>query len=390
MKDVFIIDGLRTPIGKMRQSLKGVSPITLGAGVIKALLEKHRIEGSLVDEVIIGNVVSAGLGQNPARQVAINAGLPVKTPAFTVNKVCGSGLKSVILATQAILCRDSDLILAGGIESASRCPYVLPRSKKSKEIQDEDLFDSLISDGLWCNLNNTHMGTIAEYTAKKFSISREEQDTYAFNSHKKACEAQEKGLFLDEIVPVSLNGDIVLSTDERPRKELTLEKLSILPAAFGPGGSVTAGNSSAPADGAAVLAFSSSDGLKKNKLKPIAQILGYATVAVEPNLVFTAPALALKECLKASSLKISDVDIFDINEAFSVQAILTLRLGGLDNRCTNIFGGDVAIGHPLGLSGTRDLVTILNILRLQRKKIGIISVSIGGGSAVSLAVRMIG
>ncbi|MCF7908255.1 MAG: thiolase family protein [Candidatus Omnitrophica bacterium] len=389
MEKVFIVDGLRTPIGGMGQSLKTLSAVSLGGSVIRKIVEKNSINKSSLDEVIMGNVISTGLGQNPARQALVAAGLSVETPAFTINKVCGSGLKSAVLASQAILCRDSDLIIAGGLESASQCPYILPRNKKSGEFKKEDLGDSLIDDGLWCKLNNTHMGVIAEYTAKEFNISREDQDIYTLDSHRKAIHAQEQGLSANEIVPISINDDKIFSLDEKPRKNLSLEKLSNLPAAFEANGTVTAGSSSAPADGAAALIFSSDKGLKENKLTPLAYILGYATVAVEAKLVFTAPALAIKKCLKLSSLELSDVDIFEINEAFSVQALVTMNLSGADKQRLNVFGGTLALGHPLGVSGARGLVTLINVLKVQNKKIGLTATCLGGGSALALAIRMV-
>lgn len=389
MEKVFIVDGLRTPIGGMQQSLKQVSAISLGAMVIKAIVEKNAINKSLIDEVIMGNVVSAGLGQNPARQSLIRAGLPIEIPAFSLDKVCGSGLKSVILAAQAIVCRDSDLIIAGGLESASQCPYFFARNKKFNQLKPEDIGDSLINDGLWCNLNNSHMGTIAEYTAREFNISREEQDIYSLDSHRKAVSAQEKGLFANEIVPISVGDDKIVSLDDKPRKNLSLDKLSMLSPAFEAKGTVTAGNSSAPADGAAVLILASEKSLKENKLIPLAYILGYAVVAVEARLVFTASALAIKKCLKLASLKMSDVDIFEINESFAAQSVLTMNLTGIDKKRSNVFGGTLAFGHPLGVSGARGLVTLINALRSQNKKTGLTSICLGGGSAVALAVSIL-
>lgn len=386
MKEIFIIDGLRTPIGRMGKSLRDVSAVSLGAMLMKTLVEKNNINGSNIDEVIMGNVVSSGLGQNPARQSLIRAGLPVKIPAFTINKVCGSGLKSVILGVQAILSGDSDLILAGGMESVSQSPYIFPRSKKLEDFKTDDAIDSLINDGLWCKLNNTHMGIIAEYTTERFKISREEQDNYALESHQKASFAQEKGLFKKEIVPVEINGKDILDIDERLRKKVSIDTLASLPSAFKHNGTVTAGNSSAPADGAAILILSSEEGLKKLKQTPIARILGYATSAVEPELVFTAPAISIKKCLRAVSLKMSDIDIFEINEAFAVQALLTIKLTGLDIKRLNVFGGTLALGHPLGASGARGLVTLINILKTQKKKTGIVSICLGGGIALSLAI----
>ncbi len=389
MKDIYIVGGLRLPIGGVSQSLKEISAIDLGAIVIKGVLDRVNIDNSLVDEVIMGNVVGAGLGQNPARQAAVRAKLPLSVGAFTINKVCGSGLKSVILGVQAISCGDSDLIIAGGMESASQCPCYFPRNKKFSSLTEDDVIDSLSHDGLLCGLENKSMGEIAEYTAKKFNISRYDQDQYSYNSHRKAIKAIDENLFQKETIPVNLNGQCLLSVDEKPRKNISLEKLSNLPSAFCSEGTVTAGNSSAPADGSAALILSSKEGLKKTKAKPIAKILGYATATTDPKLVFTTSSQAIENCLKATSLRTSDIDVFEINEAFAAQALLTLRQSKLDEQKVNIFGGTVALGHPLGVSGARGLVTLLNVLRTHKKKIGITSVCLGGGSAVSMAVEII-
>jgi acetyl-CoA C-acetyltransferase len=371
VKDIFIIDGLRTPIGKRRGSLKDISAVKLAAIIIKALLDNNKLKGDCIDEVILGNAVGAGLGQNPARQALLHARLPFKVPAFTVNKVCGSGLKSVILGAQAIACGDADIILAGGAENVSQCPQ-----------------NSLINDGLWCSFTDAHMGTIAEWTAERFKISREAQDDYALQSHKKACAAQSAGLFRREVVPVEVDTGRVFDADERPRA-ISIDELSRVSPAFKPGGSVTAGNSPSPADGAAVLILASERALKKCGITPIARILGYASAAVDPQLTFTAPAVAIKKCLRASSIGMPDVDLFEINEAFAVQALLTIEELGLDTKRLNIFGGTIALGHPLGASGARGLVTLLNALKTEKKKIGMTNVCLGGGCSVSLAIRML-
>lgn len=388
MKDVFIVEGLRTPICGRDKGLKNVSAVRLAATVFKTLIRNNGIKGNYIDEVILGNAVSAGLGQNPARQALVYAGLPFGIPAFTVNKVCGAGLKSVILGAQAIVCEDANIIIAGGAENVSQCPYILPRDKKDKISYGEDLQDSLIHDGLWCSLNGTHMGVIAEYTAERFKITREDQDQYALKSHRKACLALETGVFKREIVPVETAMGHAVDTDEKPRKT-SMEQLSRVPPAFKPKGTVTAGNSPAPADGAAALILASRKALKKFGIIPAARILGYAATAVRPELTFTAAALAIKKCLKASSLKIADVDLFEIAEAFAVQALLTIRQTGIDSRCVNIFGGTIALGHPLGASGARSLVTLINALKTQRNKTGVTSVCLGGGCAVALAIRVL-
>ncbi|MFC1570277.1 thiolase family protein [Candidatus Omnitrophota bacterium] len=384
-KEVFIVDGLRTAIGGLGKSLSSVSAVDLAGEVIRELIERNKIDASSIDEVILGNTVSAGLGQNPARQALVKGGIPPKIPAFTVNKVCGSGLKSAILSTQAILCGDADIIIAGGTENVSQCPKFVPKDDESENLQP----NSLINDGLWCNLYGDHMGMIAEYTAEKFDISREEQDAYALSSQEKAVSAQKEGLFDGEIVPVTLGDGEVFKADEKPRANTSMEKLSRIPSAFKEGGTVTAGNSPAPADGAAGLLLASEDGLKKTGAKPLARILGYATSAVEPELVFTAAGLAIEKCLKESNLDISDIDLFEINEAFAVQSLVTNKSVGLDESKLNVFGGTIALGHPLGASGARGLVTLLNALKVRGKKTGLTAVCLGGGCAVAMIVEIV-
>jgi len=402
MRNVFIIDGLRTPIGKRYKGLRDIPAVKLAAIVIKNLLENNKLEGNFVDEVILGNAVGAGLGQNPARQALIHAGLPYGVPGFTVNKACGSGLKSVILGAQAIACADANLILAGGTENVSQCPSFYLGDKKNDILKEKNqmalaigsqtialrLKDSLINDGLWCSFNDAHMVTIAEDTAERFKISRKAQDDYALESCRKACEAQGKGLFRKEIVPVQTAADCILDVDEKI-KAISIDELSRMPPVVKLGGSITAGNSPAPADGAAVLILASEKALKKFKIVPRARILGYASAAVDPKLTFTAAALAVKKCLKASSIKMSEVDLFEIGEAFAVQALLTIRELELDIRRLNIFGGSIALGHPLGASGAIGLVTLLNALETKKKKVGISSVCLGGGCAVSLAIQLL-
>ncbi len=388
MEDVFIVEGLRTPICGRGKDLKDVSAVNLAAIVLKNLLKNNGIKGNDVDEVILGNAVSAGLGQNPARQALVYAGLPFEVPAFTVNKVCGAGLKSVVLGAQAIACGAADILMAGGMENVSQCPHTLPWDKKDKTPGLEDMQDSLINDGLRCGLNGTHMGVIAENTAEIFKISREEQDRYALESHKKACLAQQRGLFKNEITPVNTAMNLKVDTDQKPR-ETSMEKLSRIPPAFKPKGTVTAGNSPAPADGAAALILASSKALKELGVKPIARILGYASVGVRPELTFTASALAIRKCLKTVSLTLEAVDLFDITESFAVQALLTIRETGLDVGRLNVFGGTIALGHPLGASGARSLVTLINALKTQGGKTGVTSVCLGGGCAVSLAVSVL-
>jgi len=388
MANIYIVDGLRTPVGRRNKGLKNIPAVQLAAIVIQALLKKNKLEGSFIDEVILGNAVGAGLGQNPARQALIRAGLPSSIPGFTINKVCGSGLKSVILGAQSIACADADVILAGGTENVSRCPTLRADDKKNNQLKEKNTTDTLINDGLWCSFNDAHMVAVAENTAEIFKISRKEQDEFALDSCRKAFLTQGKGLFKKEIIPVQIATDCIVDTDERVR-ELSLEELSRMPPVAKTNGTITAGNSSIPADGAAVLILASEKAIKKFKIVPKARILGYACAAVDPKLTFTAAALALKKCLKASSLKISDVDLFEIGESFAVQALWTVRELGVDTKRLNIFGGTLAFGHPLGASGARGLVTLLNALQTEKKKVGLTCICLGGGCAVSVAVELL-
>lgn len=366
-------------MGRRHKGLKDLGAAKLAATVVKALLKNNKLKGDCVDELILGNAVGAGCGQNPARQAVIQAGLPTSVAGFTVNKVCGSGLKSVILGAQAIACADAQVILAGGAESVSQCPVLFLGDEKK---------DSLINDGLWCAFNNAHMVKVAENTAQRFKISRQKQDDYAFQSYKKAALAQKKGFFKKEIIAVQTAAGNILAVDERIR-DISAEELARLPAVSKVGGSITAGNSPAPADGAAILLLSSVGAAKKFNLTPRARIIGYASSAVEPKLTFTAAAQAIKRCLKNASIRISEVDLFEIGESFAVQSILTAGELGLDMGRLNIFGGTIALGHPLGASGSRGLVTLLNALTIEKKKIGVCSICLGGGCAISLAVQLL-
>ncbi len=349
LNNVFLIDGARTAIGGTFKALKDLTASQLAGLTIQGLLKRNRIKENLVDEVILGNTVSAGTGQNLARQASLLSGLPASIPAFTVNNVCGSGLQSVILAVQSVLCRDAQMVVVGGTESASQSPYIV--KKDNEEKKEENFIDSLIFDGLTCQLTNRHMGELAEDIAEKFKVSRLEQDRYALHSHLKACRAQEGGKFLNEIIPVMSGDNQVFAQDQRPRKNIDLEKLTNLPAAFKEGGTVTAGNSSIPSDGAAILLVASGEAVKKHRLIPKARILGYASVAVEPEMVFTASIPAIKGCLKKCGLSLKDIDLFEISEAFAVQAIVTQRELKIPPEKVNIFGGDISLGHPLGAAG---------------------------------------
>ncbi|MFA5059376.1 MAG: thiolase family protein [Candidatus Omnitrophota bacterium] len=384
--EIYIVEALRTAIGGTNKALKDFSAVQLGGFVIKEILRQSSVPGDLVNQVILGNTVSAGLGQNPARHAAILGNLPDSVPALTINHVCGSGLQAVILAGQAIICQESDLVMAGGFESASRSPKILKKDASEKR-EDSDFSDSLIHDGLWCHITGKHMGELAEYLAEKNHISREEQDKYAYQSHLKACEAQELNQLAKEIVTVRINEDQIFTKDERPRRNISLERLSQLPAAFKDGGTVTAGNSCIPSDGAAVFLLASAQAVKKFKLKPKARVIAHASIAVEPKLTFTGSIISTEECLKKAKLKISDVDLFEISEAFAVQAIVTQQALKIPEEKMNIFGGDVALGHPLGAAGARILVTLVHALENQKKKTGLATVCLGGGGSVAVVIE---
>ena len=397
----FILDCARTAIGSPYKSLRNVSAARLASGVIKAVLGRSKIKNGLVDQVILGNTVSAGTGQNLSRQAALLAGLPADVPAFNVNHVCGSGLQSVILAAQSIRLGDAGLVVAGGTESASCCPkigwnYPLPNPAPGPKSPDGKWppmgsgrqVESLIHDGLWCHVINKHMGELAEYIAGQFRISRDEQDRYALQSHQKAWQAQAENKTAVEIVPVELGSTYLFKLDERVRNDVSFEKLKELPAAFKENGTVTAGNSSTPADGAGIVVVASSSIVKEYKIAPAARILGYASIAVKPEMVFTAGIPAIRECLKRCGLAFRDVDLFEISEAFAVQAVLTKRRLKIPEGKMNVFGGDIALGHPLGAAGARILVTLIHALKDQKKKRGIACVCLGGGGAIAMAVEI--
>ena len=382
LEDIFILEGLRTPVGRTFRGLKDLTAPQLACVVIKELLSQKKINLKEVNEVVLGNTVSAGAGQNLARQAVCLSGLPVTVPAYTVNCVCASGLQAVILSAQSIACGQAALSFAGGTESASHSPYIIRKDDKTQQQTD-----SLIQDGLWCQMTDLHMGDLAEHLAQEFQITRERQDQYALESHLKACGARRASKFSGEIVPVKGEDGSIFDRDERPRENISLERLRALPSVFKEQGSVTAGNSPSPSDGAAVLAVASAQLVKKNKWKPKARILSFSFTAGEPKEVFTAAVPSVRECLKKAKLTVKDVDLFEISEAFAVQAIYTRDRLKIPGDKMNIYGGDIALGHPLGAAGARALVTLLHALANEKKKIGLVSVCLGGGGAVSLAVE---
>jgi acetyl-CoA C-acetyltransferase len=393
MRESVIVSAVRTPTGKFLGGLKDLKAPELGAIVVREAVRRAGIDPATVNECILGNVVSAGLGQAPARQAAIRGGLDNSVGALTINKVCGSGLKAVMLAAQGIATNDIDIAVAGGMESMSNCPYLLNRLREGLRMGDATIVDSMIHDGLWDSFDNIHMGLTGEVVSEKYRVTREQQDCYAVESHRKAAAATKQGWFKDEIVAVSIpqkKGDpIVFDRDEPIREDTTLESLSKLKPAFKKDGTVTAGNAPGVNDGAAALVVMGSDVAARLKLKPIARVIGQATSGLEPKLVMMTPVEAVKKLLPKIGWSIDDLDLVELNEAFSVQAVAVTRELGLDPSRVNVQGGAVALGHPIGASGARVLTTLLYALRRLGKKRGIATLCLGGGNGVALAVEML-
>ena len=393
MRESVIVSAVRTPTGKFLGGLKDFKATELGAMVVREAVRRAGIDPASVDECIMGNVVSAGAGQAPARQAAIHGGLSNATGALTINKVCGSGLKAVMLAAQGIALGDIDVAVAGGMESMSNCPYLLPRVREGLRMGDGTVVDSMIHDGLWDSFNNIHMGLTGEHVSEKYHVTREQQDEYAVGSHKKAAHATAQGWFKDEILPVSIpqkKGDpIVVDKDESIRTDTTMESLGRLKPAFKKDGTVTAGNSPGVNDGAAAVVVMAADVAAKLKLTPIARIVGYATSGLEPKLVMMTPVEAVRKLNKKTGWATGDAELLELNEAFSVQAVAVTRELGLDPARVNVQGGAVALGHPIGASGARVLTTLIYSLRRQGKKRGIATLCLGGGNGVAMAIEAI-
>ncbi len=391
MRDVVIVAAGRTAVGAFNGSLASVKASDLGATVIKGLLEKTGLAPTAVDEVILGQVLTAGCGQNPARQTALNAGLPQETPAMTINKVCGSGLKALQLATQAIRCGDADLIIAGGQESMSMAPHVLPNSRNGARMGDWKLVDSMISDGLWDAFNNYHMGITTENIVDKYGFTREEQDVFATASQNKAEIAVTSGRFKDEIIPVSIpqrKGDpVVFDTDEQPRFGCTLEALAKLRPAFKKDGSVTAGNSSTINDGAAAVILCSADKAAELGLPVLARIKGYASAGVDPAIMGTGPICATTKALEKAGWAIDELELIEANEAFAAQAMSVNKELGWNTDIVNVNGGAIALGHPIGASGCRILVSLVHEMIKRDAKKGLATLCIGGGMGTALAIE---
>jgi len=393
MRETVIVSAVRTPTGKFLGGLKDFKATELGAMAVREAVRRAGIDPASVDECILGNVVSAGAGQAPARQAAIHGGLANSVGALTINKVCGSGLKAVMLAAQGIALGDIDIAVAGGMESMSNCPYLLTRVREGLRMGDGTMIDSMIHDGLWDSFNNIHMGLTGEHVSEKYKVTREEQDQYAVNSHKKAAHATKEGWFKDEILPVSIaqkKGDpIVIDKDEAIREDTSMESLGRLKPAFKKDGTVTAGNAPGVNDGAAALVVMGADVAARLNLKPLARVVGYATSGLEPKLVMMTPVEAVKKLLPKIGWKIGDADLVELNEAFSVQGVAVTRELGLDPAVVNVQGGAVALGHPIGASGARVLTTLLYALKRQNKKRGIATLCLGGGNGVAMAIETI-
>lgn len=391
MREVVIVSAARTPVGSYQGSLSSLKATELGAIAIKEAVKRANIKPEDVSEVIMGCVLPAGLGQAPARQAALGAGLPDSVPCLTINKVCGSGLKSIMLADQAIKCGDAEIVVAGGFESMSNVPYYLDKARTGYRMGNGTLIDGMIKDGLWDVYNDFHMGSAAEMCATEMKITREEQDTFAENSYKRALEAIEKGHFKDEIIPVEIKGrkeTITVSEDEDPKK-VNFEKGKTLKGAFQKDGTVTAFNSSSINDGAAAMVLMSADKAKELGLTPLAKIIAQGSFAQKPEWFTTAPAYAIKNVLEKSGLKVEDIDLIEANEAFSVQACAVNKIANLDPEKVNVNGGAVAIGHPIGGSGARILTTLLYAMKNRNAKRGIATLCIGGGEASAIIVERV-
>jgi acetyl-CoA C-acetyltransferase len=393
MRESVIVSAVRTPTGKFLGALKSFTAPQLGALVVAEAVRRAGIDSAIVDECIVGNVVSAGLGQSPARQAALRGGLPDHVAALTINKVCGSGLKAVMLADQAIRVGDIDVAVAGGMESMSNCPYLLARAREGLRMGNAEIIDSMIHDGLWCSFEEWHMGNAGEVVAECYRVPREAQDAYAARSHQKAARATEDGAFREEILPIEIpqkKGDaIVVDRDEAIRADTTAAALAALKPAFKKDGTVTAGNAPGVNDGASALVVMADERAASLGLKPLARIVGQATSGLPPKFVLMTPVEAVRRVAQKVGWTLEDVDLFELNEAFAVQAVAVLKELGIDPEKVNVHGGAVALGHAIGSSGSRVLTTLLYALRRHNKKRGIATLCLGGGNGVAVAVERI-
>src|SRR3954447_16060559 len=391
--DVVIISGVRTPIGKFQGALSDLSAVQLGSIAVREAVSRAKIDPGKVDECIMGNVVSAGLGQNPARQAALGGGLADTVGAMTINKVCGSGLKAVGLAAQAIQTKNAEIVVGGGMESMTNAPYLLPNARKGYRLGNGQLVDSMVHDGLWEIYNDYHMGNTGENVAEKYGITREEQDEFALNSHKKAIAAWKECRFKSQVVPVELPAKkkgaapVIFDQDESPREDTTIEALRALKPAFKKDGTVTAGNAPGVNDGAAAVVVTTYKRAKELGLEPMAKIVGQATSGVDPQWVMMAPVSGVRKLWAKTGWKNEDVDLYELNEAFSVQALGVMKELGLDLNKVNVNGGAVALGHPIGASGARVLVTLLYEMIRRDVHKGIAALCLGGGNSVAMAIE---
>ena len=390
MNEVVIVSAVRTPIGSFGGKLSKISATKLGSYAIKGAIDKISLDNKLIDEVYMGNVMQANLGQAPARQAAIFAGLPHNIPCTTINKVCSSGMKSIMLAAQSIRCGDNEIVIAGGMENMSQVPHYFAKGRSGQKLGDMKLIDGLVMDGLTDVYNKVHMGVCAEKCAKDYNISREEQDDFAIESYKKSKIAWDNGKFSNEIVPVEIQNrkkEIENITDDEEYKNINIEKVSQLRPVFDKEGTVTAANASTLNDGASALVLMSLEKAKKLNIKPIAKVVSYSDAAHEPENFTTAPAKAIENLLKKNNLSVDDIDCFELNEAFSVVGLANIKILNLDKNKVNINGGAVSLGHPLGNSGSRIIVTLINVLNQNKSKIGVAGICNGGGGASAMLIE---
>jgi acetyl-CoA C-acetyltransferase len=393
MRESVIVSAVRTATGKFLGVLKGFTAPELGAMVVREAVRRAGIDPEIVDECIMGNVVSAGLGQSPARQAALRGGLPDRVAALTINKVCGSGLKAVMIADQAIRVGDIDVAVAGGMESMSNCPYLLPQVREGLRMGNGEVVDSMINDGLWCSFEQCHMGSAGEVVAEHYKVRRDAQDDYAAKSHQKAARATDEGAFKDEIlaieIPQKTGAPVVVDRDEAIRPETTVESLQALKPAFKKDGTVTAGNAPGVNDGASALVVMAAERAKSLGLTPLARIVGQATSGLAPKFVLMTPVEAVRRLAEKTGWNLKDVDLFELNEAFAVQAVAVLNELGIDPEKVNVNGGAVALGHAIGSSGARVLTTLLYALKRRNLERGIATLCLGGGNGVALAVERV-
>ena len=390
MNEVVIVSAVRTPIGSFGGKLSKISATKLGSYAIKGAIDKISLDNKLIDEVYMGNVMQANLGQAPARQAAIFAGLPHNIPCTTINKVCSSGMKSIMLAAQSIRCGDNEIVVAGGMENMSQVPHYFSKGRSGQKLGDMKLIDGLVMDGLTDVYNKVHMGVCAEKCAKDYNISRKEQDDFAIESYKKSEIAWDNGKFSNEIVPVEIQNrkkEIENITDDEEYKNINIEKVSQLRPVFDKEGTVTAANASTLNDGASALVLMSLEKAKKLNIKPIAKVVSYSDAAHEPENFTTAPAKAIEKLLKKNNLSVDDIDCFELNEAFSVVGLANIKILNLDKNKVNINGGAVSLGHPLGNSGSRIIVTLINVLNQNKSKIGVAGICNGGGGASAMLIE---